>query len=510
MYSLEERTRAVLQLFDYDMQYTATLRKLGYPNDCRTLKKWYVEYVSTGKLSESRTRKPKYTYKQKKYAVDYYLSHGKNIKRTIKNIGYPCNSLLSKWIKEIAPSEKICCSSGGHTLYSSREKKEAAVIALCTRTIPAKKIAKAFNVSRVGLYTWKKQLLGEGYNLSMKSSQKNEQPKESPELEIKMLKEELHKLRVERDILERAVQLLKKEMGADIIQLSNKDKAIIISTLTDQYALSELLVHFKMAKSSYFYQLKSMKRTDKYQDLRKAITEIFIDSRETYGYRRISLALKSQGIIISEKVIRRIMKEEDLVVRKPHRKKYNSYKGEISPAVPNLIERNFHATNPNEKWLTDITEFSLPSGKVYLSPIIDCFDGMPVSWSIGTSPNSILTNSMLDKAIGTLAPGETPIIHTDRGAHYRWPEWIQKTQSASLIRSMSRKGCSPDNSACEGFFGRIKNEMFYERNWSNVGLSDFIDILDEYLYWYVEERIKLSLGMSPLQYRRSLGLVAES
>ena len=120
---------------------------------------------------------------------------------------------------------------------------------------------------------------------------------------------------------------------------------------------------------------------------------------------------------------------------------------------------------------------SIPdTGKVYLSPIIDCFDGMPVSWSIGTSPGSELVNSMLDKAIETLKPGETSIIHSDRGAHYRWPEWIKKTKDASLIRSMSKKGFSPDNSACERFFGRIKNEMFYDRDWSKVTQAEFIDI----------------------------------
>src|SRR5690606_16492121 len=106
------------------------------------------------------------------------------------------------------------------------------------------------------------------------------------------------------------------------------------------------------------------------------------------------------------------------------RRRYNAYKGEASPAVPNLIERNFHADAPNVKWLTDITEFQLPAGKVYLSPIVDCFDGMVVSWSIGTSPNAELVNSMLDRAISTLRPGERPTLHTDRGSHYRWPGWI--------------------------------------------------------------------------------------
>ena len=95
-----------------------------------------------------------------------------------------------------------------------------------------------------------------------------------------------------------------------------------------------------------------------------------------YGYRRLHAVLKGLGRSVSEKVIRRVMKEERLVVRNIRRRHYNSYLGEISPAAPNLINRNFHAEKPNEKWLTDITEFRLPAGKVYLSPIIDCFDGM--------------------------------------------------------------------------------------------------------------------------------------
>ena len=155
MFSLEKRRKAVIQLIEYDMQYTATIRKLGYPNDCRTLKKWYNEYVSTGELHVDIVRKPKYTYEQKKYAVDYYISHGKNIERTIKTIGYPCDTLLNKWIQEIAPTEKRHCASGGRVLYSTREKKEAAVIALSTRKTSANQVAQDFSVSRAGLYTWK-------------------------------------------------------------------------------------------------------------------------------------------------------------------------------------------------------------------------------------------------------------------------------------------------------------------------------------------------------------------
>jgi transposase InsO family protein len=115
---------------------------------------------------------------------------------------------------------------------------------------------------------------------------------------------------------------------------------------------------------------------------------------------------------------------------------------------------------------------------------------------------------MLDNAVATLKEDEKPIVHSDRGCHYRWPDWIKKMESAGLTRSMSKKGCSPDNLACEGFFGRLKNEMFYTRSWINVSIEIFIMKLDEYIRWYGEKRIKLSLGgMSPIDYRKKLGLI---
>ncbi len=151
------------------------------------------------------------------------------------------------------------------------------------------------------------------------------------------------------------------------------------------------------------------------------VKDVFTESSKRYGYRRIHSVIKNNEKPVSEKVIRRIMKEEKLIVPYIKRKKYNSYKGEISAAVDNIIKRDFHAEVPNSKWLTDITEFHIPSGKVYLSPIIDCFDGLPVSWTIGTSPNAELVNTMLDCAISILKKDEKPLIHSDRGCHYRWP-----------------------------------------------------------------------------------------
>jgi transposase InsO family protein len=253
-----------------------------------------------------------------------------------------------------------------------------------------------------------------------------------------------------------------------------------------------------------------MQVAEKYTEVRRAMADIFELNHRCYGYRRMRASLSRQRLRLSEKVVLRLMKQECLVVAKPKRRRYGSYLGEISPAPENLVNRDFTAVAPNEKWLTDITEFQIPAGKVYLSPMIDCFDGLVISWTIGTRPDSDLVNTMLDAAVETVARNsKRPIVHSDRGAHYRWPGWLSRIANAKLIRSMSRKGCSPDNAACEGFFGRLKTELFYPRNWQSTSIEQFIQALDSYIRWYNEKRIKISLGaLSPVEYRESLGLAA--
>ena len=127
---------------------------------------------------------------------------------------------------------------------------------------------------------------------------------------------------------------------------------------------------------------------------------------------------------MSAKRVMRLMTRHGLVPLLKRARRYSSYKGELTKAPDNLVNRVFHAEEPNRLWVTDLTEFSIPAGKVYLSPVIDCYDGMPVAWTIGTSPNAELANRMLRDACSTLGDGERPVIHSDRGCHYRWPGWI--------------------------------------------------------------------------------------
>lgn len=516
MYSLKKRLRAVELYFELGNNAALTVRRLGYP-DVTSLAHWVDEYQRNHSLHPQKQRYSKYSDEEKKRALLCYTENGKNILQTVKALGYPSRPLLKAWIEESNPAEaERRCQSFKPHVRCTREQQMQAVRESCRGELSIAEIAAIYNVTPSAVSVWRKKLLGEGRKQVMQTPSNNDKDaiqlqKEKLELkaEVETLRKEAYKLQLENDVLKKAAELLKKDKGISLEKFTNRDKVIVIDALRDRYLLKDLLVILNMAKSSYCYQISTLRKPDKYADLRMDIRDAFEDSSQRYGYRRLHAVLTSEQKVISEKVVRRIMQEEGLVVYQKHRRRYNSYKGEISPEVENLLERDFHADKPNSKWLTDITEFAISAGKVYLSPVIDCFDGIVTSWTIGASPDAALVNEMLDKAIATLSEGEHPVLHSDRGCHYRWPGWIERTESAGLIRSMSKKGCSPDNSACEGFFGRLKNEMFYCRSWHETSIDEFIQEVNQYITWYNEKRIKMSLGgMSPLNYRKSLGLVA--
>lgn len=263
-------------------------------------------------------------------------------------------------------------------------------------------------------------------------------------------------------------------------------------------------------RSTYYYHLAREGR-DRDGSVRGPVREAF-ERCGRRGYRAVWAQLRREGVRVSEKVVRRVMRELGLSPRRRARRRWSSYAGEASPAPPNLPLRpdgshDFSAARPNELWVTDITEFRLPCGsKCYLSPVIDCFDGRPVAWSIGPRPTAALADSSLEAACATLAPGEAPAVHSDRGGHYRWPGWIAICEANGLPRSMSRKGTSGDNARAEGFFGLLKQEFFYAADWAGASPEDFMGELDAWMRWFREGRISRALGwLTPDEHRRALG-----
>lgn len=227
------------------------------------------------------------------------------------------------------------------------------------------------------------------------------------EQQFETLRRDIRRLQLERDLLQKANELLKKGLGIDRPHLTNREKMQLVDALRPTYTLTELLCEVDLPRSSYFYHRARLELADKYAEVRQVMTDIFERNYRCYGYRRMHACLSEQSVNISEKVVRRLMKQQCLVAATSKRRRYGSYMGEISPAPDNLLNRDFSAGAPNEKWLTDITEFQIPAGKVYLSPMIDCFDGMVVSWSVGTRPNAELVNTMLDTAIDKVLPAES-------------------------------------------------------------------------------------------------------
>ena len=237
------------------------------------------------KIIITHSRKPKYTQSQRKKAVDFYLNHGKNISYTVKSLGYPCRSVLSDWILEDVKNHKSSVLKGGNLVrYTEEEKKEAALDA-AIRDESMAKISKKTKASATSLYSWKKKYISDELDhLIQNDMQNNNDEIDKLREEISSLKKDIYRLKMEKDILEKAAELIKKDQGIDINALTNKEKAIIINALRNHYPLKTLLKILSMSKSSYYYQ-RSVK--DKYTDISIKIKEIFQSSYQSYGYKRL-------------------------------------------------------------------------------------------------------------------------------------------------------------------------------------------------------------------------------
>lgn len=438
-----------------------------------------------------------------------YLEEGHAIRDAACRFGLG-KSTVSRWsLKAFGPKRP----QRSHPVkYSDETVRMALGLAYGGHGFRLDQVACMLGISAPTISNWKKRYI-EGGIMEIPEIDPSEVEHLSSEdienMNEDELKRYIHELEVKSYVLEGTVKILKAE---GIEELSNDEKAALIDARPKSIKVLELLDLLSLSSSSYYYCRSKTAREDSYAEARLAIKEEFELVRGSRGYRYIRQRLRERDdpIRISGKKVRALMAEEGCFVSyAKKRRRYSSYKGEIGDAPDNIVDRNFHASAPNRLWLTDVTQFSIPAGKVYLSPIVDVFDGMPVAWTIRKSPTAEMATTMLMDACASLEEGETPVVHSDRGCHYRWPGWLKICQDNGLVRSMSKKGCSPDNSAMEGFFGRLKNEFFYGRDWNDVGIDEFMAMLDDYMRYYRDVRIKESLGWkSPKQYRKSLGLAA--
>jgi putative transposase len=277
-------------------------------------------------------------------------------------------------------------------------------------------------------------------------------------------------------------------------------KVLAVIALKAQYRLDVLLDVAGLARSTFFYRQAQLRRPDPKAALKAAVTSAFENNHRRYGHRRVHRVLVDKGWRVAKKTVLAVMRELGLACAARRRRRYVSYQGQVGAVAANILDRQFTAAAPNQKWVTDVTEFRVGDAKLYLSPVMDLFDRQIISYSIGKSPTTEFTNRSLRAALDTLGEHECPIVHSDQGFHYQHSSWSRLLADAGAIQSMSRKANCYDNAIIENFFGHLKEEMFHHVRYLDLGALQAA--IEDYIDWFNNDRISLRLdGLSPVRYR---------
>ena len=265
----------------------------------------------------------------------------------------------------------------------------------------------------------------------------------------------------------------------------------------DKYSISEMCRFFDVSRSGYYGYVKRIDIPDRDLTLAEKIKECQDKCGKTYGYRRVHIWLERQGIYRNPKTILRIMQKYSLLscVR---RKKYRNY-ADYLHRYPNLLNRDFIATRPNQKWVTDISYIKTEQGNLYLSVIRDLFDNSIVAYKMGTEQNINLVLSTIKSAKRKEKVTAELQLHSDQGFQYTSQAYFNLTKSYGITPSMSRRGNPYDNAMAENFFSILKTECIYR-----VKLKTFHQariLIDEYIHFYNNERIQLKTKLTPLEKR---------
>ncbi|MCY7105374.1 MULTISPECIES: IS3 family transposase [Streptococcus] len=316
--------------------------------------------------------------------------------------------------------------------------------------------------------------------------------------ELERLQEENERLRTEVAYLKKFKRVRGKGRG-----LRARKAETVREMVSGGFRLDLLLETARLARSTYYYQLKQLDGVDKDQELKTEIQAIYNDHKGNYGYRRIHLELRNRGYLVNHKRVQRLMKVLNLQAKMRQKRKYSSHKGDVGKKADNLVQRQFEASRPMEKCYTDVTEFAIPNStqKLYLSPVLDGFNSEIIAYHLSTSPNLEQVKSMLKQAF-TENYYENTVLHNDQGWQYQHASYHQFLESKGIQASMSRKGNSPDNGMMESFFGILKSEMFYGYEKAFQSLKQLEQAIVDYIDYYNNKRIKGKLkGLSPVQYR---------
>ena len=274
-------------------------------------------------------------------------------------------------------------------------------------------------------------------------------------------------------------------------------KYLVIYRHKDKYTISEMCRFFDVSRSGYYDYVKRMELPDRDLPLAEQIRTCQQEVKQTYGYRRVHIWLERKGIYRNPKTILRIMQKYNLlsVVR---RKKYQHY-GDALHRYPNLLNRNFHAERPNQKWVTDISYIKTGQGFLYLSVIRDLYDNSIVSYKTGTEQNISLVLSTVREAKRKEKVTAELQLHSDQGFQYTSQAYFRLTQLYNITPSMSRRGNPYDNALAENFFSILKTECIYRakpRTYEEARLP-----IGDYIHFYNYQRIQFKTKLTPMEFR---------
>lgn len=266
----------------------------------------------------------------------------------------------------------------------------------------------------------------------------------------------------------------------------------------EKYSISEMCRFFGVARSGYYSYIKRMDRPAKDLPLAEKIRECQTECRSTYGYRRVHIWLERNGIHCNPKTVLRVMNKYNLlsVIR---RRRYVKY-GEALHRYPNLLNRNFTAERPNQKWVTDISYIRTGQGFLYLSIIRDLYDNSIVAYETGSEQNNSLVLNTIKAAKEKEKVTAELQLHSDQGFQYTSQAYFKLTQQYGITPSMSRRGNPYDNALAENFFSILKSECIYRTKIAT--LSEARDLIDDYIFFYNNQRIQTKTKLTPLELRR--------
>ena len=259
-----------------------------------------------------------------------------------------------------------------------------------------------------------------------------------------------------------------------------------------------MLASLKLPRSTYYYHA-SRPDTDRWSAVRPLIREAFSRTPNGMGYRQVALVLRNeQGLSMSGKTVLRLMREEGLFTA-IRRKRYNSYRGEAGRVAANILDRDFAARRPVEKLVTDVTEFKVAEGRVYLSPVLDLFNNEVLSWGVSRSQGMRMVTRMVEGLESRLS-GEEVLLHSDQGWHYQQRSYQLTLERMGITQSMSRKATCLDNAPIESFFGHLKDEIYRGRRFDSF--DELAREIDSYIEYWNTRRYQVGLkGLSPAGYR---------